>query len=145
MSLIPINLDDVQEPKPVANGRYPLQITGAELTETGPNSKSPGSPIIKVSLGFTGGSKAEQNAPNVTHFVSLPNEMDEEKSANFKSLLLKRFLVLFNIPFNSTGIDTEELAFAMVGQEADVEVTLGEPDDNGSVYNRLVIPRIRGE
>ncbi len=141
MTFIPANFDEAVEPQPVAAGRYNLQITACDVTKTGPNSKVPGSPQFKVSIALMD----EPNAPNITQFISLPNEQDEPKSANFKVLLLKRFLVLFNIPFDPHGIDTEQMAMEMPGATANAEVQLSDPDDNGNVYNRLVVPRIREE
>lgn len=141
MTFIPANFDEAVEPQPVGAGRYNLQITEATVAKTGPNSKVPGSPQFKVSIALMD----EPNAPNITQFISLPNEQDEPKSANFKVLLLKRFLVLFNVPFDNSGIDTERMAMDMVGATANAEVQLSEPDDNGNVYNRLVVPRMRNE
>ena len=140
-----LNFDEAIEPQPLARGKYPVQITAAEEKVTGPNSKRPGSPQIKVTVGFTGPSQEEQAAPPINQFISLPNEDDEPKSANFKLLLLKRFLVAFNVPFSNGDLDVEALCFDLVGREANLEVTLGEPDDNGNVYNSLVIPRIANE
>lgn len=137
-----LNFDDVVEQKPLPKGRYPTQITAGELKETGPNSKNPGRPILQFTVGFTGPSKEEQVAPTVRHFVSLPHPDDEQKSYDFKLLMLKRFLVAFNIPF-SNNFDPEETAFAAIGQTADLEVDLTEPDENGNVYNRLVFPKLR--
>lgn len=141
MTFIPANFDEAVEPKPAPAGKYNLQITGCELAKTGPNSKHPGSPQFKVSIAF----KDEPNTPNITHYISLPHEQDEPGSANFKVLLLKRFLVLFNIPFDPAGIDTEKMAMDMVGAEANAEVGLSEPNDSGDVYNRLMVPKIRDE
>lgn len=141
MTYLIVNFDDAVEPQPVSGGRYNLQITNAEVAKTGPNSKVPGSPQFKVSIGFVD----EVNAPNITQFISLPNESDEAKTANFKVLLLKRFLVAFNVPFDNNGIDIEGTAMNMVGATANLEVKLDEPDDNGNVYNRLVVPRIPSE
>ena len=143
MSFIDVNFDEVVEPTPLAKGRYPVQITAAQVKETGPNSKRPGSPQIVVTVGFTGPSKEEQNAPTVNHYISLPHPDDEAKTNNFKALQLKRFLEAFKIPYDSNGIDLDEITFKMIGAEADLEVGLSEPDDNGNVYNRLVMPRIR--
>ena len=141
MTYIPANFDDAKEPQPVGGGRYNLQITEAVEVKSGQNSKRPGSPQFRVSIGFPD----EQNVPNMTQWISLPHEEDEAKSANFKLLLLKRFLVLFNIPVPRDGIDTDRLAMEMVGATANAEVNLSDPDDNGNVYNRLVVPRIREE
>lgn len=141
MSFIGINFDDAQEAKPAAAGMYNLQITDAKEGQTGPNSKVPGSPQLIFSLGFTD----EPNVPNITQWISLPNSEDDQKSANWKALQLKRFLVHFGIPFDSNGIDTERVCMEAVGSMAQTEVKLSEPDDNGNVYNRVVIPRLRDE
>lgn len=146
MSFIEINLDDVHEPKAAAAGWYPLQITGCEVAKSGPNSKNPGSPQFKVTIGFID----EPDAMNITHYVSLPTgDTSEEgqKSDKFKAILLKRFLYTFNVPYDSRGIDVEALAMQMVGAQAQrAEVSLGEPDPNtGNVYNRLQLRPIPNE
>lgn len=138
MSFLDINLDNVEEPKAAAAGFYHLQITQCEVAKTGEKSKNPGSPQFKVSLAFTD----EPNVPNITHYVSLPAPGDEPKSANFKALMLKRFLEQFNIPYQSGGIDLEMMAMEMVGRGANAEVELSEPDSNGNVYNRLKVQRL---
>lgn len=140
--MLDLNFDDVVESKPLPKGRYPVQITAAQVKESGPNSKNPGRPLIEVTVGFTGPSKEEQVAPTVRHYISLPHEDDEQKSYDFKLLMLKRFLVAFNLPLDRS-FDPEATAFAAIGQTADLEVDLTEPDDNGNVYNRLVLPRLR--
>ncbi len=141
MSIINVNFDDAVEPKPAAAGSYELQITKCDITETGPNSKRPGSPQFKVTIGFID----QPNTPNVQHYVSLPHEEDDSDAANFKLLLLKRFLVLFNVQFATNEIDTEKMAMDMIGATATADVELTEPNDNGDVYNRLRVPKIRGE
>lgn len=139
--MIPVNFDDVKEPQPVPSGRYNLQITAAEVAQSGAQSKRPGSPQFKVTIGLP----EDLNAPNITQFISLPHEEDEKKSADYKALLLKRFLVLFNVPFDNSGVDPEKMAMEMVGCTATAEVKLDDPDDKGNVYNRLVVPRISTE
>lgn len=141
MTFIPVNLDEAQEAKPAPEGRYELQITACKEAKTGPNSKRPGSPQFLVSLGFVD----QPNTPNITHFVSLPNEDDEPSAMNFKMLLLRRFLTLFNVPYDTAGIDTEKMAMDMVGATAQVDVTLSEPNDNGDVFNGIKVPKLREE
>lgn len=143
MSFINVDFDSVVEPRPVAAGRYPVQITAAVVKETGERSKNPGRPQIVVTVGFTGPSQAEQNAPTVNHYISLPHPDDEPKTNNFKALQLKRFLEAFRINYDSNGIDLDQITFEMIGANADLEVGLSDPDDDGNVYNRLVMPRIR--
>lgn len=136
MSFLPENLDEIQEATAAPAGSYELQITACEETQTGENSKHPGAPMFKVNLGFVG----EPNYNNIVHYISLPFEGDE--NANFKLLMLKRFLSLFHVAYSN---NTEQLAMDMPGQTAQCEVTMSEPDDNGNVYNRLKIPRLRDE
>lgn len=143
MTFVPVAFDEVQEASPLPEGRYPTQITAAQVKQTGERSKNPGRDQIVVTVGFTGPSKEEQNAPTVSHFISLPHSDDEARTNNFKALQLKRFLVAYNVPFQSSGIDLEEVCFAMIGATADIDVTLSEPDDSGNVYNRLRLPKIR--
>lgn len=129
---IPINLNEVQESKPVSAGRYDLTIASAEEWKS-----QKGAPQIKVSIGING----HDEAPNVTHFISLPAEGDDPQKAQFKALFLKRFLSLFKIPFNGNGFSLDDFP----GATATAELTLSEPDDSGSVYNRLQLPRLKGE
>lgn len=143
MTYIAANFDDVKEQAPVSIGRYELQITGCELTQTGENSKHPGAPMYKATLGFT---DLELNAPNITHYITLPYEGDENGA--FKLLMLKRFLHHFNVPEESyrNGFDAENLAMELVGQSAVTEVGLTEPrGDSDMVFNNIRIPRIPSE
>lgn len=143
MSLIPINLNDIQEPKPVPVGRYELMVTNAEVQQSKNNK-----PQFRVSIGIEG----HDDAPNISHYISLPMEGDEPNKAMFKALMLKRFLTLFGQTIPSNGIDTEAMAMAMVGARATAEVGLDKAKDSdgnekpdGETYNRLVVPKMRGE
>jgi hypothetical protein len=141
MTFIPVNLDEVQEQTAAPIGRYELQVTGCEDTVTGPNSKRPGSPQFRVSLGFLSNPEYQ----NINMFLSLPNEDDEPRARQFKMLNLRRFLELFNVPYDSNGIDTEKMAMDIVGATANCEVRLGQPNANGNVYNEVVLPPLKGE
>lgn len=141
MTFVTVNFDDVVEPKPATPGKYPLQIVKCDVVKTGDKSKRPGSPQYRVSIGFP----EQPDTPNLTQYISLPHEEDEPGSANFKALLLKRFLHLFSIPLPTGGFETESLAMQMVGATATAEVGLTEPNENGDVYNTLVVPKIAGE
>lgn len=139
MTFIPVAFDEIQEPKAAPGGNYPLQILEAKEAESGPNSKNPGSPQIIVTLGFS----EQPDTPNIRHYISLPTPGDEK--AAFKGLLLKRFLEHFRVPYDATGIETDRICMDMVGCEAVTEVKLDEPDANGTVYNRIQLPKLRSE
>jgi len=130
---IPLNLNDIQESKPVPNGRYDLVIASADEGKNKEGTKDQ----IKVSLGIQG----QDKAPNVTHFISLPSTGDDPQKSNFKMLLLKRFLFAFKIPFDSDGFNVDDFA----GATASCDLTLSEPDDSGNIYNRLQLPRLPTE
>lgn len=140
MTYLALNLDDTQEQKAVEKGGYELQITSAQLVETGENSKNPGKPMYKITLGFT---DLDLNAPVITHYMTLPFEGDEH--TYLKLIGLKRFLHAFQIPYSTDGIDLDGLAFEMLGKTAFLEVDLTTPNENGDVYNRIKVPRLREE
>jgi hypothetical protein len=142
MTYINVNVNDAQEQRPAPKGRYELQITGAAPGVTGPNSKNPGSPTIRVSLGFT---DLELNAPNVTHYITLPAEGDEPGASKFKTLLLARFLSAFGISVGNEGFDVDDLAMEMIGHSANIEVGMTEPNDNGDYFNQIMLPKLPEE
>lgn len=141
MTFIPVNFDDAVEPTSAPSGRYNLQITECKVVKTGPNSKIPDMPQLRVSIGF----QDHPEYQNFSQFISLPHEYDTADSSRFKALLIKRFCALFNIPLDNTGIDLDRLPMEMVGATANAEVGLGEPNDNGDVFNNLKVPKLRNE
>lgn len=136
MALIPVNFDEVTELKPVVNGRYNLTVSACEKTFTKEGSK----PQLKLSVGIDG----QDGAPNITHFIGIPSEKDTEKEKlDFKALLVKRNCMLFGVPLTN---DDEQLALSFVGARAsNVEVTQSEPTPTGEVYNRIMVPKLKGE
>lgn len=126
---IPINLAAIEESKPVpAGAKYNLLISEVEQG----NSQA-GNPQLIVQIGIEG----HETAPTLRHYISLPKAGDDPSKANYKGLLLKRFLTLFSIPFSGDDFDTD----AFPGARANAELGLDESGD----FNRLILPRIRGE
>lgn len=142
MTYIALNVNDAEEQRPAPKGKYELQITGVVVGQTGEQSKNPGCPTYKVSLGFT---DLSLNAPNISHWVTLFNENDSAESTAFKKLLFKRFLSAFNVYVSDEGFDVDQLAMELVGQTANLEVGLSPPNDNGDVYNNVVFPKLKEE
>lgn len=133
---INMKLGDVTEPKAVPAGRYGLTVTTAEKR----NAKEAGKgDNIEVNIGIDG----HLDAPNVRHFISLPHPNDDPKKANFKMLMLKRFLVQFGIPHNDDGFAVEDFA----GATAQGELGLSDPEESksGDIYNRLKLDRLPTE
>lgn len=132
MPFIPVNLGAAKESRPVKNGVYDLQVVSVEEAKT-----KAGAPQLLVSIAIEG----HDDTPNVRQYMSLPNNGDEPDKAKFKALLLKRFFTLFGVPVRADGFDTE----ALLGARARGELTITEPDDNGNIYNRVTVPRLRDE
>jgi len=137
--LIPINVTETSEPRPVPVGRYGVTIADANEA----TSKN-GKPQLVISVGIDG----HDDAPNVRHYISLPADGDEPRSSQFKSLMLKRFLTAFKIPFSADGFNVEDF----FGATATLEIGLDKEKDSdgnekpdGAVYNRLVLPKLHDE
>ena len=142
MTFIPMNLQEITEQAAQPKGTYELQITGAVVQESGANSKHPGTPMIRFSLGF---SDLELNASGFSHFMVFPYAGQTEY-LNLTQLGIKRFLTHFQIPFSDEGLDTEVLAFEAIGKVAICNVDMTEPNDNGDIYNKLgYLPKLRSE
>lgn len=129
-------LGDVREPKPVPAGRYDLTIATAEFVDAKSPEKAPN---VKVSIGIDG----HLDAPNLTHFISLPKQGEEASKTHFKLLMIKRFLHQFGIPYDqSRGFEVSDFP----GARCNAQVNLSEPDpDTGAIYNRLALDRLPTE
>ncbi len=139
-----LDFESVQEQQPVKNGRYDVIITEATVKQSGPNAKVPGADYINLSIGFP----AEPNAPNIWHMVSLPNEHDEKKSSDFKTLLLKRLAYAFKASLKSGDWTSQDVAFALLNCQANLEVRqvmIEQGSRKGEVANELVIPKLPNE
>lgn len=140
MAMIPLDPNDVQELKPVPLSRYDLTVSACEKVFS--KSESGSKPQLKLSVGIDG----HDEAPNITHFIGIPSEKDTEKDKfDFKALLLKRNCALFGVPLTK-NMDDEQLAMSFVGATVkNVEVGLSEPTPTGEVYNRIMVPKLKGE
>jgi len=129
---IEMNLGDTAEPKPVSSGRYALTIADAKYREAKKD--------IQVSIGIDG----HLDAPNISHYISLPKPEDDAGKAGFKRLMLKRFLEQFGIPYDDIkGFAVEDFSGA---KAASVQVNLSEPDaETGAVYNRVNLDKLVNE
>lgn len=127
---INMDLGKIVEPKAVDPGRYGLTISSAEYREAKHD--------IRVSLGI----HDHLEAQNVSHYISLPKPDDDPAKAQFKQLMLKRFLQQFSIVYNEgEGFNTEDFS----GATGTAMLTLSEPDDSGNVYNRLQLDKMGSE
>lgn len=131
MAFVAINLNDVEESAPVAEGEYDVQITKATLGE----SKG-GKPMITANIRLVG----QPTAQAIRHFIVLPTPDLDAEQTRYRKLDLKRFCAAFNIPTDG-GVNVDDFQ----GAEASVYVTKKVDDDSGNEYNELRLPRLRKE
>lgn len=144
MAFIPVNLNEAKEPKPVPMGKYDLTILGCEVGLT----RVKKTPQFIVQIGVDG----HDDAPPLNHYMNIHTETDEPKAAEFKSVVIKRFLTLFGMKTKDEGYDPEALAMEMQGRKARADLTIDTEKDaegnekvDGRTFNRLQVPRLKDE
>jgi len=130
MSFIEMDLGGVNEQNAAPEGTYDLRISNAQVGE----AKSSGNPQIVVGITIEGHS---EYLP-IRHYLGLPSDDDDDDMRQRKLRSIKRFCHLFDIAMDD-GINTEDF----LGATASALVTQDEPNDNGDIYNRLIVPRIK--
>ena len=131
MSFIKIALDDVKEGEYVPEGVYDLRIIKANDTES-----KKGNPMTVVTIRIE--DAPIPNALPVQHYITYPDENTPAEQRQMRLLDIKRFLTLFDVPFDANGFESEDL----LGQQAKGHLTQEEGDD-GIIRNRLRMPRLK--
>lgn len=116
MSMIDVDLGDVQEPELIAKDtEVEVRILSAEEGITGENSKNPGMATLNIQLDIP----AHELAPNVYHTLMIPtNELKESnfKTWNFVGNIFKEFLEAFDLapPFDPSNDLPGKTAWAII-------------------------------
>jgi len=128
MSFIDMELDAIEEDKPVAEGEYNLVITDVkEKNDDAGNLKG-----LLVILEIEG----QEGDANVLHNLSFPLPGDEEGKIKNKKLFMKRFLVQFGIPF-ANGLDLTRFPGARA------KCFLVQKEWNGVTSNSINLPMMK--
>ena len=134
MSFIELPLGDTQEAQVVPEGVYNLLVEDAQDHK---NAES-GRESIMCMIRIEDPPEDVPNPATVFHFLVLPTADDDEKTRTFVMLEIKRFLEVFDIPYEANGFSSEDIP----GATADVLVTEGEYE--GRPTNSLRLPAIEG-
>lgn len=137
MPFINAAVADAQEDKPLPEGEYDLTIKNAEV-----KTSKKGKNMVQVLLICD--DPDFKNSQPISHFIMLPEKDDEYRDLHLRNM--KRFLTLFNVPFEDNGFDTDDL----VGQSAKCHVTLQArkgPDgiETGEEMASIRLPRVKEE
>lgn len=143
MPFINAALGDAQEASAVPEGNYHLRIMKKEDTKTAGKGGKPVRDMTKVYIRIE-----DPNYPNasmITQYLVYPLSTDEPDTKNLMNLNVRRFLAVFEIPWEAAGFNTDDLP----GAEADCLLSqeMVTPEDGGPDYpvNRLVLPRLAQE
>jgi hypothetical protein len=131
-----IDLPDLNqnfEPSPVPEGSYDLRIANCEAKD----SKA-GKPMYQMMMIVE--DNEYPNAQPINFFLSIPQPNDDQKTMQFKMQNIKRFLTAFDIPFEASGFNDEDVVGATARQ---ISVTQTEPTEEGLVYNEMHLPRVK--
>lgn len=117
MSILNVDIENVEEPKPVPDGEYEMQVIGTPELRT---SKA-GNPYLNVRLAIVG----EVGAQDVYDTITLPTEDQDPVDNERRKLRLKRFCDAFGISYDGGNINLEEAdglrASALLTIEANAE------------------------
>lgn len=123
----------------------PEAMYDLRCTDTDHNTKE-GKNTVRVTVEIEGGDFAP-----FSHYLALPRkdgydeEMDVKNNkkkgttGKNKMVMLKRFLHLFNIPFNENGFDLIDI------KGATARALLGQRENEGTKYQEIRVPRMPEE
>lgn len=128
MGYVKIDLSKTKEPEVVPEGEYNVRIVKVVDTET----KKKGEPMTTLTLRIE---DAGPDASVFNEFMLYPNGGEYD---NMRALNIKRTLALFDVPYDGSGFDSQDL----LSKEAKVLLTQ-EMGDDGIIRNRMRVPRMK--
>lgn len=123
---LPMNIDDVQEDKPVPEGEYTLVITDVKEKNNEDGSLKNLLVICEI--------QGHDGAANVLHNISMPQPADDAEKVTNKMKFIKRFISLFNIKTDGGKLNLQNFP----GAKAKAMLTLEEYQ--GNVSNKIKLP-----
>lgn len=132
MPFISVPIDDAKEMEAVPEGEYDLRIIKAEDGES-----KKGNPMTTVMLRIE--NAGIPNPAPVRHWITHVTADTPEDQKAMRLLDTARFLQCFGIPHESHGFNSDDLE----GATGTCMLTQEENEENGEVYNRLRLPRLR--
>lgn len=137
MSFIESAFDDLEnltEDQPVPEGEYELVIDSVkEKKDDSGNVKG----LLVVCVVNDKNGAPIDGAANVLHNISFKLPGDDDQKARNKALFMKRFLVLFGIPFSNNGFNLEDFP----GKRAKANLTIKEYE--GTPLNQIKLPNLK--
>lgn len=143
MPFISAALGDAQEASSVPEGNYHLRIVKVENTKTAGKNGKAVRDMTKVLIRIE--DPEYPNASPINHYMTYPVSGDEADTRNMMLLNIRRFLAVFDVPWDANGFNTDDL------QGAEGDCLIGqrtvEPEDGRPPYtvNELQLPRLQAD
>jgi len=144
---MPMDIEDVTEPKAGPEGDYQLMISGVKCkllndtyvaAESWAQAPEPLKGLLVICEPISGPVGVNiEDVTNVLHNVSLPIAGDDQEKVKNKMLFVKRFLMVFGIPMNGTQLDPT----AFIGKQA--KCHLIQDNYNDTISNKIKLPNLR--
>lgn len=90
----------------VPAGKYEMQIISVDEGETGPTSKNPGAPMLKVKCRIIDGEHAERV---LFTNIMIPTANMDENAIKLNRARLKRLCMACGLNITTDGLDTQDL------------------------------------
>ncbi len=132
MSFVELPLEGTMEEKSVPESVYDLRLETVKET----TNEETGRLSFMCVLRIENPPEDNPNPAAIFHYLWMPMEGDEQSTVQMSLLGLKRFLTLFNVPFEGNGFNPEDLP----GSAA--ECLLAEEEYEGMVRNVLRLPAL---
>lgn len=132
---LPMDIESITEPKAGPEGTYGLIVTQVNEKQDENGGLKGLSIIHEVSTAPVGVDPSEVS--NVFHFISIPQQSDDQEKVKNKLLFLKRYLAVFGIPMNGSKLDPN----SFIGKTASVQLTVDEYQ--GNITNKIKLPNLR--
>lgn len=136
MAFISANLNQDYEARAVAEGRYRLRVDKFDSAARSKAGNEGYKSVITILSTEDGG--VVENPGQVHLWINKPNGGQYD---NLAMRDLKRFLALFEVPFDGSGFDDE----GVVGQEAVALLAQETIEGRDEPSNKIVLPPVRGE
>lgn len=138
MPFINANIKDAQEDKVVPEGNYDLVITSVQEKD----SKN-GEPMLACLIKIEG--EEGQSAKPIFHYIMLPSDKGAEPDAKYPNTRrlrdMRRFLEVFEVPWDESGFDTDDLQ----GARGNCLVKISPAEGDYEESNQIALPKFKDE
>jgi|SRR5712664_132990 len=140
MPFISAPVADAREDELVPEAQYDLTIESADEQDS-----KKGKPQIMCMITVDNPPSTVSSPAPIFHYISLPHPDDEPKASRFKLRMIRRFLEVFNIPFEDNGFDSDDLQGAKGSCLVAQQEIMRDEKPTGEYSHTLRLPKFANE